>query len=64
MTDLVKLMGIKGDAVRLSNAGVILPQNPGFKALNPRLKNAPQQYALGKKGAVSPITKALNSKMT
>lgn len=62
MTDLVKLMGIKGDKVKLSGMqpmpdGQI--QRPGFKALNPRTKHAPQQYA----GAVSPINKALNSKM-
>lgn len=62
MTDIPKLMGIKGNNVRFTKAEPNPQnQNPGFKPLPPRIQDSKYRYA---KGASSPINKALNSKLT
>lgn len=55
-------MGISGNKVRLSTKtpNTVNGQDPNFQPLPPRKSMTPDRYA---KGAVSPINKALNSKM-
>lgn len=65
MTDLRRIMGISGNKIRLSKEtpDTVNGQDPRFNPLPPGLKKAtPYRYAT--KGAVSPINKALNSKLT
>lgn len=62
MTALRQLMGISGNKIRFSTKtpNTVNGQDPDFQPLPPRKNMTPLRYAK----AVSPIHKALNSKLS
>lgn len=64
MTDIRRIMGIQSNKVRLSKdtPDTVNGQDPDFKPLPAKKKDGPYRYAVNT-GAVSPINKALNSKL-